>query len=80
MLYLDVEDAVLVARIAGRGEDRADDSEEVVAKRLEVYREQTAPLVSHYGAQGSLRRIDGDQSIDAVYADVLATVNGEPAA
>lgn len=79
VLYLDVEDAVLVARIAGRAEGRADDAREVVEKRLEVYREQTAPLVAHYGAQGYLRRIDGDQSIDAVYADVVASLE-DPAA
>jgi adenylate kinase len=41
---------------------RADDKAEVVAERLRVYREQTAPLVAYYQAQGKLTRIDGGKT------------------
>ncbi|MCC6810345.1 MAG: adenylate kinase [Deltaproteobacteria bacterium] len=41
---------------------RADDKAEVVAERLRVYREQTAPLVAYYQAQGKLTRLDGGKS------------------
>ena len=37
---------------------RADDSEETVRKRLEVYREQTAPLIEYYEREGTLVRVD----------------------
>jgi len=49
---------------------RSDDREEVVRERLRVYRDNTAPLIAHYGAQGLLRRVDGDRGIEEVARDV----------
>jgi len=79
VLSLDVADDVLVARLVARGQGRADDQPGVIRKRLEVYREETAPLIQHYGAQGLLRRINGDQAIDAVFDDVCAAVEDRTA-
>jgi adenylate kinase len=76
VLFLDVADEVLVARIAGRADRRADDTEEVVRERLVVYRTETEPLVAYYEARGLLRRIDGDRSIDAVREAVAAALQG----
>lgn len=45
---------------------RPDDKEETVAKRLQVYDEQTKPLVAHYSAQGLLRMIDADAEMEEV--------------
>lgn len=47
-------------------EQRPDDTEETVVKRLKVYDEQTRPLVSFYGKRGLLRRIDATGDLDAV--------------
>lgn len=49
---------------------RPDDNEDTVRNRLEVYREQTKPLIAYYEQQGKLRRINGDQSIDEVMRDL----------
>ena len=50
---------------------RADDNEETVRNRLEVYKEQTAPLISFYEARGKLSVIDGTGGTpDGVYAMV----------
>jgi len=46
---------------------RTDDAEETVRKRLEVYREQTAPVVEYYGRRGWLREVAGGGSMDEVY-------------
>ena len=46
---------------------RADDNEETVGKRLEVYEKQTAPLIAHYDKQGKLVSVDGDGDISAVF-------------
>ena len=43
----------------GRLERRADDAEDVVRGRLEVYARQTAPVLEHYRAAGVLREVDG---------------------
>lgn len=45
---------------------RADDSEETVRKRLEVYRLQTEPLIRYYERKGLLRRVSGDNDIETV--------------
>ena len=55
---------------------RADDTRETVAARLEAYRQQTAPILPYYRAQGLVHDIDGMADIDAVSAAidrVLAT-------
>ena len=46
---------------------RADDEEATVRKRLQVYREQTEPLVGYYRDQGRLREMPGIGSVDQVY-------------
>ena len=64
-------------RCGGTLVHRADDTPETVLRRLEVYREQTAPLVSHYESAGaSLQRVQADRSVDDVYADFRAVVEG----
>lgn len=57
-----------------RLEQRPDDREEVIRTRLEVYHDQTEPLISHYDREGLLRRFDGRRSADEVHAHVRATV------
>jgi adenylate kinase len=53
---------------------RDDDKPETVRKRLKVYWEQTNPLVDYYRQRGVLVEINGDQSIDAVQAELRAAV------
>jgi len=53
---------------------RADDSRETVEKRLEVYFEQTAPLIDYYKDKGVLVEIDGGQPIDKVQEDIVRSV------
>ena len=47
---------------------RDDDKPETIENRLNVYEKNTAPLVEYYRGQGLLKTIDGDQSMEAVYA------------
>ncbi len=53
---------------------REDDNEEVIRNRLEVYRQQTEPLVEFYARRNRLKTIDADGSIDAIYERVLEAV------
>ena len=50
---------------------RADDNEETVASRLDVYTKQTAPLVEYYDGRGVLVTIDGDGNIDDVFDAIV---------
>lgn len=49
---------------------RKDDTEEVVKNRLEVYHQQTEPIISHYKKQGVVLGIDGTHAIDKVWDEV----------
>ena len=50
---------------------RKDDNVETVKERLEVYQNQTAPLIDYYQKQGKLFSIDGNQTIDKVFTDIV---------
>ena len=49
---------------------RDDDREETVRNRLEVFQEQTAPLLAYYENQNLVQRVDGDRDVEAVFADI----------
>ena len=49
---------------------RADDSEETIKNRLEVYRAQSEPLIAYYEQKGLLLSINGDQTINNVLMDI----------
>jgi adenylate kinase len=61
----------LCDRCGGKLARRADDTTETVRKRLDIYRELTLDVVKHYDRAGILRRVDGGQSKDRVFADIV---------
>ena len=73
-----VDEAALFDRIEKRaaetGGARGDDNAEVLAKRLKVYHENTAPVLPYYREQGSFVQIDGMQSIDEVGKQLKAAL------
>lgn len=78
VIELRVDEAALVDRLRNRiretlekGEElRKDDNEETFTHRLKVYKEQTAPLIPYYEAQGKLKVVDGMGTIEAVSAAI----------
>ena len=52
-----------------------DDNEEVLRNRLNVYREQTAPLVEFYRGKGLLKSVDGMADIDHVTNEIEAILS-----
>ena len=75
-VQLEVAQDLLVERIAGRAkqEGRADDAPEAVRKRLQVYDEQTAPVIGFYRQHGQLTVVDGVGSLDEVFTRILEAV------
>lgn len=53
---------------------RDDDKPEAIERRLALYDTQTAPLLEYYRQRDLLSQVNGEQSIDAVTADIIATV------
>jgi adenylate kinase len=61
VILLTADTDEVVRRLLGRAQEqgRADDTEDVIRRRLEVYEEQTAPLIDIYAGRGLVLRIDG---------------------
>jgi adenylate kinase len=62
----------VVARLLARG--RKDDSEEVIRRRLEVYRSETAPLIDYYGDRQKLLTVNGNQSPEEVTTELQKVI------
>ncbi len=73
VVLLELDDAVLIQRLLGRG--RADDNEEVIRHRLNVYREQTAPLIAHYRSRGQLVAVDAAGSVAEIGSRIAAVLD-----
>ncbi len=72
ILLLELDDDIARGRLAKRAEleGRADDTPEVIDRRLATYHEETGPVVDHYLATGNLVKVHAERPIDAVWAEV----------
>jgi adenylate kinase len=70
IVYLDVDEDEIIARLLKRAqiEGRADDNEETIRHRLEVFHGETEPLIAYYGDR--VRRIDGTGSVEDIYCRI----------
>ena len=80
-VQLTVDNEKIVERLAGRAkaEGRADDNPESVRKRLQVYDQQTAPVIEFYRQHGQLTVIDGVGSLDEVFVRIVEAIAPEKA-
>lgn len=74
--HIKVSEDELVARLLKRAQTdgRADDNEETIRTRMQVYHKQTKPLLDYYEEKGLLVEVNGEQSIDAVQRDLQRVV------
>ena len=74
VIEIKVDEKALFARIEKRasetGGERSDDNADVLAKRLKVYHDNTAPVLPYYEAKGLLKTVDGMASIDEVSGQI----------
>ncbi|MDR1386476.1 MAG: adenylate kinase [Propionibacteriaceae bacterium] len=79
VLSLLVETETLVARMLKRAEieHRADDNEDAIRRRFEVYQAETAPLLDRYSGQGLLVEVDGVGAVDQVTARCAAALDAK---
>ncbi|WP_248126193.1 adenylate kinase [Micrococcus lacusdianchii] len=76
VVELEVQDAELVQRLLKRAEieGRADDTEEVIQHRLDLYHRETESVIESYADRGIVARVDGTGQIDDVTERVLQAV------
>jgi adenylate kinase len=70
-IHLDVAREELVGRLLRRGRG-SDDTEAVIEHRLQVYRENTVPLLGYYASREWMFAVDGAQPPDAVHEEIVA--------
>ncbi|HEY9696514.1 MAG TPA: adenylate kinase [Trichocoleus sp.] len=75
VINFDVPDEVLIARLLQRG--RQDDNEQVIRHRLDVYREQTTPLIDFYQKRNQLLSVHGDRHVEAVTTEIQHLVQSK---
>ncbi len=78
VVNLDVPDDIVVGRLLERGrkdDGRKDDSEDVIRRRLEVYRSETAPLIDYYSSRKQLLIVNGNQSLEDVTVELAKAIS-----
>jgi len=73
VINIEVPDEVVIARMLARG--RADDTEEAICRRLELYEKETAPLIHFYRDKGILVSVDGYGSPDEVEQRLIEVID-----
>jgi adenylate kinase len=70
VVYLKVSDKVNKERLLRRGRD--DDKPELIDRRLEIYHQETEPILAYYRQQGLLLEIDGERPVEIIFKDIIA--------
>ncbi len=72
VVNINVDDATIIGRLLQRG--RADDSESIIRHRLDIYNDETAPLLEFYSDKGLLTSVDGIGEVETVNERILAAI------
>lgn len=72
VIHLEVDNEEIVQRLLERG--RADDNEDTIRNRLDVFDNQTQPLIEYYHNQGKFEAVDGMGDMDAIQARIRAAL------
>jgi adenylate kinase len=81
ILFFDVPDEVGLERALKRAEleNRADDTPEVIGKRLEIYHRETEPIVEHYRTTGKLVPLHAGGTVEEVWREISDALEQVPA-
>jgi adenylate kinase len=72
-IHLDVPREELIARLLARGRG-SEDTQSVIEHRLQVYRENTLPLLEYYAGREWMFTVNGDRLTDTVHEDIVARI------
>ena len=77
VVALDVNDEEIISRLLKRAieEGRTDDTEEVIKNRLDIYNNQTSPLIEFYKKQNKFESVYGIGSIDEIFYKICKVVD-----
>lgn len=77
VIQIKVDEAELVRRIKHRSEssDRSDDTENIIHKRMEIYRRQTYPVLNYFSSRNKLESVSGMASTATVFGRICAIID-----
>lgn len=75
VVFLEVSDKEALWRIAGRVSDREDETIHAIRKRIASFHEFTQPVIEYYAEQKKLVAVDGEQDVDAVFAEICKSLD-----
>lgn len=75
-LHLHVDDEEIITRLHSRAlkEGRADDTEDVIRRRIEIYNADTSPLLNYYQQRGKLVTLEGKGGLEEIFARIVAAL------
>lgn len=75
-LHLHVDDEEIITRLHSRAlkEGRADDTEDVIRRRIEIYNADTSPLLDYYQKQGKLVTLEGKGGLEEIFVRIVAAL------
>lgn len=77
-VYLKVSDKEALWRLAGRDDaDRADNTIQALMKRINLFHEFTEPVIDYYRAKGQLLEVDGEQTIETIFQQIMEAIKKE---
>lgn len=76
VVYLKVSDKEALWRIAGRADNREDETLQAIKKRIEMFHEFTEPVIEFYKEKGLLLEVDGEKDIEEINKEILINLNG----
>ncbi len=72
VFYIMVSDKEALWRIAGRNDNREDETLQAIRKRINLFHEHTEPVVGYYRTQNKLVEIDGEKTVEEVFDQIMA--------
>lgn len=75
VILLDVSDKEALWRISGRSDERDDETLQAIRKRIGFFHKETEPVIEFYRKQDKLLSVDGEKSIEDVYAQICKGLN-----
>jgi adenylate kinase len=79
VFLIDVSDKEALWRISGRVSDREDETLQAIRKRIALFHELTQEVLGYYEKAGKLVKIDGEQTVEKVFKDIMAVVERKEA-
>ena|SRR3990167_3762125 len=74
VFLIDVSDKEALWRISGRESDREDETLQAIRKRISLFHELTLEVLKFYEGEDKLTKINGEQSVEAVFADIMKVI------